>query len=68
MDRIAAAADPAPDAREAVAGLLLAAVVPLVGFLVGGVWIARGHRSVLPGAAAVALAVAALAFWLSFTY
>jgi len=67
MDRIAAA-DPAPDAREAVAGLLLSAVVPLVGFLVGGVWIARGGRSVLPDALAVALAAAALVFWLSFSY
>ena len=68
MEPIAAAADPAPDAREAVAGLLIAAAVPLVGFLVGGVWLARGRRSVLPGAAALALAVAALAFWLSFSY
>jgi len=67
MDRIAAA-DPAPDVREAVAGLLIAAVVPLVGFMVGGVWLARGRRSALPGAAALTLAVVALVFWLSFSY
>ena len=36
--------DPPPSIAEVVAGLLLAALVPLVGFVVGGVWLARRER------------------------
>ena len=60
--------DPPPSVAEVVAGLLLAALVPLVGFVVGGVWLARGGRAGVPGGAALALAALGLAFWLRFTF
>ena len=60
--------DDAPGAGEVLAGLLLSMLVPLVGFVVGGVWLARGGRAVAAGAVATALAVGALVFWLGFTY
>jgi hypothetical protein len=60
--------DPPPSLAEVVAGLVLAALVPLVGFVVGGVWLARGGRATAPGGAALALAAVGLAFWLRFTF
>jgi hypothetical protein len=58
---------PAPG--ELVAGLVLSVAVPLVGFAVGGLWLTRGGRAmVAAGAAASGLAVAALGFWLGFTF
>ncbi|HEY3020288.1 MAG TPA: hypothetical protein VGJ32_08850 [Solirubrobacteraceae bacterium] len=60
--------DPPPSPAEVVAGLVLAALVPLVGFVVGGVWLARRSGSRAPGAVALALAAAGLAFWLRFTF
>jgi len=60
--------DPPPSAAEVAAGLLLAALVPLVGFVVGGVWLARGGRGSATGGVALALAAVGLAFWLRFTF
>jgi len=60
--------DPPPGVAEVVAGLALAALVPLVGFVVGGVWLARGGRGRAPGGAALALAALGLAFWLRFSF
>lgn len=58
---------PAPG--ELLAGLLLAVAVPLVGFAVGGLWLTRGGRAMAAaGACASTLAVAALGFWLGFTF
>ncbi len=60
--------EPAPALGEVVAGLVLSLCVPLVGFVVGTVWFGRGGRSVAAGAIALAFALAALVFWLGFTY
>jgi hypothetical protein len=60
--------DDAPGTGEVLAGLLLSLLVPLVGFLVGGVWLARGGRAVAAGTVATALALGALGFWLGFTF
>jgi hypothetical protein len=58
---------PAPG--ELLAGLLLSVAVPLVGFAVGGLWLTRGSRAMAAaGACASTLAVAALGFWLGFTF
>ena len=59
---------PAPALDEVLAGLLLSLVVPLIGFVVGGVWLRRGPRSVPAGATALVCGLAALVFWLGFTY
>jgi hypothetical protein len=59
---------PPPSAGEVLAGLLLSLTVPLVGFVVGGAWLSRGGRCVAAGATASAFAVAALAFWLAFSF
>jgi positive regulator of sigma E activity len=59
---------PPPALGEVLAGLLLSLTVPLVGFVVGGMWLSRGGRCVAAGATASAFAIAALAFWLAFTY
>ena len=58
----------APTVSEAVAGALLSLFVPLVGLVVGGVWLARGGRSIVAGAAALLLSCLGLAFWVAFTY
>ena len=57
-----------PALGEIVAGLVLSLTVPLVGFVVGGVWCSRGGRCLAAGATAVAFAIGALAFWLAFSY
>jgi hypothetical protein len=59
---------PAPTFSEAVAGALLSLFVPLVGLVLGGVWLARGGRSTAAGAAALLLGCVGLAFWVAFTY
>jgi hypothetical protein len=68
MENVRAAGAPAPSVAEAIAGALLSLLVPLVGLVVGGVWLARGGRSAIAGAAALALGLAGLAFWVGFTY
>jgi hypothetical protein len=68
MESVRPASAPAPSVAEAIAGALLALLVPLVGLVVGGVWLARGGRSAVPGAATLALGLACLAFWVGFTY
>ena len=58
-----------PGPGELLAGLVLSVAVPLVGFAVGGLWLTRGGRAMATaGAAASVLAVAALGFWLGFTF
>jgi hypothetical protein len=69
MESVAAPFEQPPTAGEAVAGLLLSLLVPLIGFIVGSLWMARGGRgSVAAGAASLALACAGLGFWVAFTF
>jgi hypothetical protein len=59
---------PAPGLGEVLAGLALSLCVPLVGFVVGTMWFSRGGRSAAAGSTALAFALAALVFWLGFSY
>jgi hypothetical protein len=67
MESVATFEQP-PTVGEAVAGLLLSLLVPLIGFAVGSLWMARGGRSVAHGAVALAVACAGLGFWVAFTF
>jgi hypothetical protein len=68
MESVAAPFEQPPTGSEAVAGMLLSLLVPLIGFVVGSLWMARGSRSVPAGAAALALACMGLGFWIAFTF
>jgi hypothetical protein len=67
MERVAPYEQP-PTVAEAFAGLLLALLVPLIGFAVGSLWMARGGRSVAHGVLALAVACSCLGFWVAFTF
>ena len=67
MERVATFEQP-PTIGEAVAGLVLSLLVPLIGFAVASLWMARGGRSVAHGVLALALACACLGFWVAFTF
>ena len=67
MESVATFEQP-PTVGEAVAGLLLSLLVPLIGFIVVSLWMARGSRSIPAGIGALALACMGLGFWVAFTF